>query len=485
MSGTFATIDWGTGTYFIKTETDPTGGTSYTISGTSQLLSVPYALLAAEASTVPDKSITLSNLDDQGASAGDALTFNGSSLAWGPVGDITGVEAGDGLFGGAASGNALLNIGGGPGIAVAADAISLDETYTNGLYVNEGQTNSITNPMIQSLAVTNTNISGSGASSGQVLSYNGSNVVWATPSGGSVWSLNGSDAYYNSGNVGIGTSTPSDGLTLVDPGNGGDIYIDNSYPFVTVNSSTGTGNAGLAFSNSGVYSGWLFHSGTNDGIYISAANTSNALPQIFIANDGNVGIGTDSPTYPLEVAGGSVRIGNLGIEDMGNVNLGLDGDVIPRAGDIGGFDLGNNVADEHWDQVVANSYVTFSDSRVKNSVESLNAGLKELMQLRPVKFKYNHNIDKDDQLRYGLIAQEVEAVMPILVINEDMDLDPKTGKMVRTPGEFKTLNYMDLIPVLVKAIQEQQERIQELESALENLRIPVIPTESFEDSNPR
>jgi hypothetical protein len=46
VTGIFASIDWSTGTYFIKTETDPTGGTSYTITGTSQLLSVPYALYA-------------------------------------------------------------------------------------------------------------------------------------------------------------------------------------------------------------------------------------------------------------------------------------------------------------------------------------------------------------------------------------------------------------------------------------------------------
>ena len=46
VSGTFASIDWANGPYFIKTETDPTGGTSYTITGTSQLLSVPYALHA-------------------------------------------------------------------------------------------------------------------------------------------------------------------------------------------------------------------------------------------------------------------------------------------------------------------------------------------------------------------------------------------------------------------------------------------------------
>jgi hypothetical protein len=52
VSGDFTTIDWGAGTYFIKTETDPTGGTNYTITGTSQLLSVPYALHAKTAANV-------------------------------------------------------------------------------------------------------------------------------------------------------------------------------------------------------------------------------------------------------------------------------------------------------------------------------------------------------------------------------------------------------------------------------------------------
>ncbi len=44
VTGSFATINWTNGPYFVKTETDPTGGSSYTISGTSQLLSVPYAM---------------------------------------------------------------------------------------------------------------------------------------------------------------------------------------------------------------------------------------------------------------------------------------------------------------------------------------------------------------------------------------------------------------------------------------------------------
>tara|TARA_R110002012_G_scaffold312248_1_gene522542 strand:+ start:93305 stop:96313 length:3009 start_codon:yes stop_codon:yes gene_type:complete len=46
VSGVFANIDWSTGTYYVKSETDPNGATTYSITGTSQLLSVPYALYA-------------------------------------------------------------------------------------------------------------------------------------------------------------------------------------------------------------------------------------------------------------------------------------------------------------------------------------------------------------------------------------------------------------------------------------------------------
>jgi len=51
VGGVFADIDWSDGEYYIKTETDPTGGTNYSITGTSQLLSVPYALYAKNAKT--------------------------------------------------------------------------------------------------------------------------------------------------------------------------------------------------------------------------------------------------------------------------------------------------------------------------------------------------------------------------------------------------------------------------------------------------
>ena len=76
VSGTFSTINWATGPYFIKTETDPTGGTSYTIFGTTQLTSVPYALFSA----------TSGSGETPGTAVGDMKYWNGTSWVMVPVG---------------------------------------------------------------------------------------------------------------------------------------------------------------------------------------------------------------------------------------------------------------------------------------------------------------------------------------------------------------------------------------------------------------
>ncbi len=70
-SGIFSAIDWANGPYYIKTEIDPTGGTSYSITGTSQLLSVPYALHANVADSLVSGAI-ITELDP---------LFNGSVAA--------------------------------------------------------------------------------------------------------------------------------------------------------------------------------------------------------------------------------------------------------------------------------------------------------------------------------------------------------------------------------------------------------------------
>ena len=63
VTGTFSSIDWAIGPYFIKTETDPTGDSNYSIINTSQLLSVPYALHAKTAEVLIGDSATRSHID--------------------------------------------------------------------------------------------------------------------------------------------------------------------------------------------------------------------------------------------------------------------------------------------------------------------------------------------------------------------------------------------------------------------------------------
>ncbi len=78
VSGDFTTIDWANGPYFIKTETDPTGGETYTITGTSQLLRVPYALHAKTAETVSGGITETDPSVPTGTQAGDMQYWNGS-----------------------------------------------------------------------------------------------------------------------------------------------------------------------------------------------------------------------------------------------------------------------------------------------------------------------------------------------------------------------------------------------------------------------
>jgi|SRR5690554_849480 len=87
----FDSIDWSNDIYFIKTETDPTGGTSYSITGISQLLSTPYALHAKSAESFTG---TLTELDPRvpyGSQAGEMQSWNGNeweTVAAGSEGEI-------------------------------------------------------------------------------------------------------------------------------------------------------------------------------------------------------------------------------------------------------------------------------------------------------------------------------------------------------------------------------------------------------------
>jgi len=90
-SDDFTAIDWTNGTYFIKTETDPAGGTSYTITGTSQLLSVPYALHAKTAETVTG-TVNYTETDPTFTSS-QAANIDATDIT--NLGNLSGVNTGD------------------------------------------------------------------------------------------------------------------------------------------------------------------------------------------------------------------------------------------------------------------------------------------------------------------------------------------------------------------------------------------------------
>jgi hypothetical protein len=78
VSGDFTTIDWSAGPYFIETAVDVTGGTSYAVMGTSQLMSVPYALHANTA-----ENVTNDLVDDADADPNNeiqAVSFSNDTL---------------------------------------------------------------------------------------------------------------------------------------------------------------------------------------------------------------------------------------------------------------------------------------------------------------------------------------------------------------------------------------------------------------------
>ena len=213
-----------------------------------------------------------------------------------------------------------------------------------------------------------------------------------------------------------------------------------------------------------------------------------------ITQAGNVGIGTTSPTALLEVAGdllvggptaankavyssanAHLRLlsGNSGgaalvfqagtpgapTEHMridgatGNVGLGtavvteklmVAGNVVPSADNT--YTSGTSAL--RWSALWAmNGTIQTSDRRLKESIEASPYGLDEVMELRPVSYSWK---DQPGQGRnVGLIAQEVQPLIPEAVHVGDDER--------QTLG----LNYADLVPVLAKAIQEQQEIIEQ------------------------
>ena len=96
-----------------------------------------------------------------------------------------------------------------------------------------------------------------------------------------------------------------------------------------------------------------------------------------------------------------------------------------------------------------------SDERLKEAIFALKEEgcLNKLLNLKGVRFKYKEQLNLPKEPQLGFIAQEVREIIPVLVKKE---------------GEYLKLNYQGLIPILVEAIKELNEKVIKLEKKLKS-----------------
>ena len=203
--------------------------------------------------------------------------------------------------------------------------------------------------------------------------------------------------------------------------------------------------------------------GTNtqqDGIHVAVGGGYD--------NYGITSISTGGSNYNEGVKGissnaGITGIGVIGISDGAvSSNYGVYGIGINGAYNWGGYFNGN--------VYTTGSYLP-SDQRLKKDIRGEESILQKIKQLKPVSYNYKSEeisfLQLPKKKQHGLVAQELQEVFP------EMVTEVEHPKMVnnRFQGSEKTLaiNYTMLIPVLIKAVQEQQEYIEKLEERVNQL----------------
>jgi hypothetical protein len=176
--------------------------------------------------------------------------------------------------------------------------------------------------------------------------------------------------------------------------------------------------------------------------YIRSASGSGKV--VIQDTGGNVGVGTSNPAQKLHVAGQFLRVDGVGAaqaevgsEGNGSIVFGTRNAGISLADFRNltvGFDTNNAGA---WLTLWCRSVTEVSDARAKANVEPLAGALSKVMKLRGV--SYDWKGEREPQRHVGLIAQEVQQVVPEAV---------SIGE--RGAG----ISYSALIPVLIEAVKE-------------------------------
>jgi hypothetical protein len=263
----------------------------------------------------------------------------------------------------------------------------------------------------------------------------------------------------NSGNVGIGTSTFSGTnpeRLIVDAGtNGSAAYQNvivgkgntNSYAQLNIqNSSAGTGASSdvVATANNGSETVNYIDMGINGGSnsssgVIGGANTAYLYST---GNDFAIGNGTNSKDLVFFTTTGGTFTERMRLTSAGTLQPGANNT----------YNLGSSSL--RWATIYSQNVLNTSDARLKTNIRDLNYGLSTIMNMRPVQYSWKEGSDKKG---IGFLAQELRTVIPEVVIGDESK-------------ETLAVNYIELIPVLVNAIKEQQKQIELLNKKIKTLQ---------------
>ena len=286
--------------------------------------------------------------------------------------------------------------------------------------------------------------------------------------------------------VGIGTSAPSKTLDIVGSleVNGAAVFNESSLDAdfrVESNTNTnmlfvdgGTNRVGIGTSAPSrtldivgsleVNGAAVFNESSLDADFRVESNSNSSM--LFVNGGTNrVGIGTSVPNATLHV-NGRIQFGSVEyIEDGGGSIITLLGSLLPDTDNA--RNLGSSSF--RWDNVWAtNGTIQTSDKNLKKDIEEIPYGLNEIMKLNPVRFRWKEGFDQGYKL--GLIAQELLPVLSEVVKTYDYEVSEEDETIV-TRVELETLGvyYSDIIPVLIKGMQEQQAEIEELKELVNQL----------------
>lgn len=329
---------------------------------------------------------------------------------------------------------------------------------------------------------------------GKVLTSDANgNGYWQTASGGSgtdsqTLSIAGNTLSISNGNSvtlpsGSGTYTFTNGLTNTS----GTVRLGGT---LTQATTLNLDSYDLNFnsSTSAAFPGQIKFNGTNrvimetnfDDDYINFGGGSTLVD----GDDGLTFVDSGGDTYTRDFSLGFYK-GSAGGSAMatGSIEYIVDGldELLLEASSLNPLvdnDTRLGGSSKRWTAVWAtNGTIQTSDMKLKKEVVDLKYGLKEVMKLNPISYKWKSNSigktaipDQFQETKLGFSAQQLQDVLPEVVETHSWYPKDEEGNFERKQNENLGVRYAEITPVIVKAIQEQQEQIESLKVTVEELK---------------